>query len=151
VAPSSGRARSFAGMTQHAEIESERQPGHDLRMAVVGGAGWLAGIAAHGIGVGAIWIPAVLVVVAVAVARRGLLRISRVATACALVGAGVVASTLLRSEVVAHGPLRALAEEGAVAELSGTVVSDPVEVDGQWGRQVVVRLRVEDLTARGSS
>lgn len=133
------------------EDASGTTPGHDLRMAVIGAAGWFAGLAAHQVGGGAVGVPLVLVVAAAAMVRRGSARVARVLAACALVAAGVVTSTLLRSEVVTHGPLRALAEDGAVAELTGTVVSDPVEVDGQWGPQVVVRMRVTRLTARGAS
>ena len=86
-----------------------------------------------------------------AAAARRRVRVARLLAACAVVAAGVIASALLRSEAISHGPLRELAEQRAVAELSGTVVSDPVEVDGQWGSQVVVRLRVHELTARGTT
>ena len=121
-------------------------------MAVVGAVGWLGGIAAYGVGGHAFWLPVVLVrrwLVAASRQRRA--RVARLLAACALVAAGVVASAMLRSEVVSHGPLRELAEQRAVAELTGTVVSDPVVVDGQWGSQVVVRLRVHEVTARGAT
>lgn len=138
-------------MTQQTEVDPGRRPAHDLRMAVVGTVGWLGGIAAYGVGAWSVWLPVALVVVAVVLARQGRARGSRLLVGCAVVGAGVVASALLRSEAVAHGVLRAVAEERAVAELRGTVVSDPLVVDGQWGRQVVVRVRVREVTARGTT
>lgn len=125
--------------------------GHDPRMALVGAAGWLGGIAAHGLGAaGAAWSTGALAVAAVVVGRTGPARVARVLAACALVAAGVGAATLLRSEVVAHGPLRDLAEQRAVAHLAGTVVADPRPVAGRWGDRVAVRLRVEEVAARGS-
>ncbi|MDZ5623209.1 ComEC/Rec2 family competence protein [Nocardioides sp. HM23] len=126
-------------------------PPHDLRMASVGAAGWLGGIAAYGVGAHAVWWPVVLGVLAVVVTRLSRRRVARLLAACAVVAAGVVAGALLRTEAVSHGPLRQLAEQRAVAELTGVVVSDPVEVDGQWGSQVVVRLRVHEATARGET
>jgi len=120
-------------------------------MAIVGATGWLGGIAAYGVGAWSIWLPIALGVVGVVLARQGRSRVSRLAVGSAVVAAGVVASALLRSEAVAHGLLRAVADERAVAELTGTVVSDPVVVDGQWGQQVVVRVRVREVTARGTT
>ncbi len=125
--------------------------GHDLRMAVIGVAAWLGGVAAHGAGAWSLGLPITLAVVAGALARRWPVGTVRLVAACAVAGAGVVASTLLRSEAITHGPLRAWADEEAVVDLTGTVVSDPVAVDGPWGRQVLVRLRVHQLTARGAT
>lgn len=120
-------------------------------MPVVGLAGWLAGIAAHHLGLAAVWLPAAFALLAAVAALRGHRGVARLVVACAVVGGGVLASTLLRTEATAHGPLPDYAEEGAVAELTGQVVSDPVTVEGQWGTQVFVRLRVVEATARGST
>lgn len=147
----SGCLPRFAGMKRATDDDPDRAPAHDLRMAAVGAVGWLGGIAAYGVGGHAFWLPVVLVLVAGAASRHRRTRVARLLAACALVAAGVVTSALLRSEVVSHGPLRELAEQRAVAELTGTVVSDPVVVDGQWGSQVVVRLRVHEVTARGAT
>jgi len=138
-------------MDEQTEVDPDRAPAHDLRMALVGAAGWVGGIAAYGVGGLAVWWPVVLVVVAVALVRQRRIRVARLFAACAVVAAGVVAGALLRSEVVSHGVLREFAQQRAVAELTGTVVSDPVVVEGQWGSQVVVRLRVNEVTARGTS
>ena len=147
----SGCLPSFAGMKRATDDDPDRAPAHDLRMPAVGAVGWLGGIAAYGVGGHAFWLPVVLVLVAGAASRRRRARVARLLAACALVAAGVVASALLRSEVVSHGPLRELADQRAVAELNGTVVSDPVVVVGQWGSQVVVRLRVHEVTARAAT
>uniref|UniRef100_UPI001600CF32 ComEC/Rec2 family competence protein n=1 Tax=Nocardioides stalactiti TaxID=2755356 RepID=UPI001600CF32 len=119
---------------------------HDVRMPVVAAAAWFGGLAAHGGGVLALGLPVLLVLGGVVHRRAAGLLVG-----CAVACAGVVAAVLLREAVVAHGVLPALADERAVATLSGTVVSDPVVVEGRWGSQVVVRLRVEEVTARGAT
>ncbi|KAA1426217.1 ComEC/Rec2 family competence protein [Nocardioides antri] len=138
-------------MEQQAAVDPTARPGHDLRMAVIGAAGWLGGIAAYAAGVRSVLLPVALVVGAIVVARRGGVRAARLVAASAVVSAGVVASAVLRSEAVASGVIAELAEERAVAELTGTVVSDPLSVDGRWGQQVVVRVRVHEATARGAT
>ena len=138
-------------MDQQTGVDPHRPPAHDLRMPLVGAAGWLGGIAAYGVGGHAVWWPVALAVAATVVARRRRARVARMLAACAVVAAGVVAVGLLRTEVVSQGVLREFAEQRAVAELTGTVVSDPAVVDGQWGSQVVVRLRVHEVTARGTT
>jgi len=147
----SGAVPTFAGVTDLAEPDPERISGHDFRMALVGAAGWLGGIVAYGVGGWSVWPPIVLIAVALLVARQGHARVARLVAACAVVGAGVVAGALLRSEAVAHGTIRSFAGQGAVVDLAGTVVSDPVVVEGRWGQQVVVRVRVRELTARGAT
>lgn len=137
-------------MDTHAE-DLGRRPGHDLRMAVVGASGWVGGIAAHEAGAGSVLLAALLGAAALVLVRRHATRIARLVLACAVVCAGVVAATVLRGESVEHGVLTGLAEQRAVAELSGTVVSDPVTIDGPWGPQVVVRVRVHSVEARGTS
>ncbi|WP_246372120.1 ComEC/Rec2 family competence protein [Nocardioides pelophilus] len=132
-------------------VDERRLPVHDLRMAAVAAVGWLGGIGAHRVGHGALWGAVALAVAAWLVARRGHVRLGRLVAAGAVVVGGVVGATLLRGEVVAQGVLPGLAQQRAVAEVTGRVVSDPVTVDGPWGQQVVVRLRVHELTARGAS
>jgi competence protein ComEC len=147
----SGAVLTFAGMNQRADVDTRSVPAHDLRMAVVAAAGWLGGIAAHGVGIQSVWLVVAIAAAALVASRHGHPRLARLTAASAVVGAGVVGATLLRGEVVAHGVLPALAEQRAVAELTGSVVSDPVTVDGPWGQQVVVRLRVREVTARGAT
>lgn len=138
-------------MDRLTDVDPERPPAHDLRVALVGAAGWLGGIAAYGVGGHAVWWPVVLAVVAAAATRQRRVRLARMLAACAVVAAGVVASAMLRTEVVSHGALQEFAEQRAVAELTGTVVSDPVVVEGQWGSQVVTRVRLHEVTARGTT
>ena len=138
-------------MEQPKNADPDRPAAHDLRMALVGAAGWLGGVAAYGVGAPSAWWPVALAVLALLAAKWGPVRTARLIVACAVVAAGVVASAMLRTEAVTHGPLRELAEQRAVAEVAGTVVSDPVVVDGQWGSQVVVRVRVREVTARGTT
>lgn len=114
-------------------------------MPVLGAAAWLAGVAAAVLGSGAIWLLGVLALAVVL--ARGARR--RLATAALLLGTAVVASTLLRQVAVAESPLHRWAQDRATADLVATVVSDPRRVEGAWGDLVVVRLRVEVVTARG--
>lgn len=120
-------------------------PRHDFRMPALGAAAWGAGVAASGLGPSAIWLLAGLVLATAAAVAGG----SRLVTAALLLAAAVVTSTLLRHTSVSASPLRHWADDRATAELVATVVSDPRRVEGQWGDQVVVRLRVEGVTARG--
>lgn len=135
-----------------AEPAPPARPRHDLRMPVLGGAAWLGGIAATRAGDLAGPLLGGLVVVAAALAWRG--RSGRASPhdlvlAALLLGAAVLAGSLLRLEAVATSPLAGWADERATADLVGTVVSDPRLVEGQWGDRVVVRLRVREVTARG--
>ena len=120
-------------------------------MPAVAVCAWLAGIAAHQAGARG-WVGlGVLTGLGALLARRASARTRRMAVACAVAALGVVAVTLLRAVAVSDGVLADLAAERAVAGLTGTVVSDPVTVAGHWGDQVVVRLRVETVTARGAT
>ncbi len=133
---------------------------HDWRMPVIGGAAWIAGVAAASVPPGAL--AGGLALLAIAVAGTGAVRSRRGATAGAAgrwrlvaaalaVGAAVAGCVALRQSVVAAGPLPGLAGDRAVAEVEGTVVSDPRPVAGQWADQVVVRVAVRQVTARGAS
>ncbi|MBM7519714.1 ComEC/Rec2 family competence protein [Nocardioides nitrophenolicus] len=66
-----------------------------------------------------------------------------------VVAAAVVTGTSLRHDAVRRSPLHDLAADRATAALVGTVVSDPREIRGRAGPQVVVRLRVREVSARG--
>nr|WP_179665564.1 ComEC/Rec2 family competence protein [Nocardioides panaciterrulae] len=84
--------------------------------------------------------------------RRGLSRRPvRTGAAVLLVAAAVAASALVRQEQVRASPVAALAADGAVVTLEGTVTSDARVVAGRFGDQVLVRLRVRRITGRGTT
>ncbi|KRB77454.1 competence protein ComEC [Nocardioides sp. Root190] len=66
-----------------------------------------------------------------------------------VMAAAVLCGSLLRHDAVRASPLHEWAAQRATADLLATVVSDPRRVEGQWGDHVVVRLRVERVSARG--
>ncbi|KAA1417840.1 MBL fold metallo-hydrolase [Nocardioides humilatus] len=120
-------------------------------MAAVGAAGWLGGLAGARSGAGAL-VAVGLVGVLLAVSIRLLGdRAVRLGAACLVVAAGVASATLLRGEAVDSSVVADLAQRRAVADVTGTVVSDPAVIEGPWGRQVVVRLRVDAVVARGTT
>lgn len=129
---------------------------HDLRMPVVGAGAWAGGLVGwHTAGA---TLAATLAVVAIA--GTGLAWSTRsqpapvrrrLAAATLLAAAAVLASTMLRLHAVASSPLPGLAAERAVVSLVGTVTSDPRTVEGAWGDQVVVRVRVHEVTGRGTT
>ncbi|WP_249666316.1 ComEC/Rec2 family competence protein [Nocardioides faecalis] len=135
---------------------------HDLRLPLLGAAAWLGGVAAVHAGS-----QGVRGGLAVALALAGVVTLAsgwvargrhgpraavlRLLGACLLLAAAVAAGTVLREHAVQSSPLHGWAAERATAELVGTVASDPRRVEGQWGPQVVVRLRVEAVTSRGVS
>jgi competence protein ComEC len=123
-------------------------------MPALGGAAWLGGIAAQRLPGHSGWLLAALLVTALVVgwpphggrprgAHRGM------AVAMLLMAAAVLAGALLRHQAMTTSPLRAWADQRATADLVATVVSDPRRVDGAWGERVVVRIRVEEVAARG--
>jgi competence protein ComEC len=126
-------------------------PAHDVRMPAVAACGWLAGITAHRVGTASVLAVALAGAAGVVAARRGGPRAARMVAACLFVALGVTAVTLLRATSVTHGVLPALASDRAVADLTGTVVSDPATIEGPWGPQVVVRVHVDTVTARGAT
>ncbi|WP_242530276.1 ComEC/Rec2 family competence protein [Nocardioides aromaticivorans] len=136
-----------------AEPDPATRPPHDFRMPVLGCAAWLGGIAAARAGDLAGPVLAGLLAAAGALAWRGrggrASPRQRLVLASVVLGAAVLAGSLLRLEAVATSPLSAWASDRATADLVGTVVSDPRLVEGKWGDRVVVRLRVEEVTARG--
>lgn len=97
------------------EPEPHPRPGHDLRMPVLGCAAWLGGIAATRAGDLAVAVLGALVVVAGALAWSGRgARASprrRLALASVVLGAAVLAGSLLRLAAVATSPLSAWADD----------------------------------------
>ena len=102
-----------------------------------------------------VWVVAVSVLVAGAVAGAGRRRRSVVVAVAALllvaVTAGAVAA--LRADRIEHNPVADLAADGAAVTAVGTVASDPHVVAGGpqsfAGSQVVWRLTVRQVTGRG--
>ncbi|MEZ0578934.1 ComEC/Rec2 family competence protein [Nocardioides sp. MH1] len=136
------------------QTDDEARPvPHDLRLPAVAVAAWLGAIAARSAGA----VVTALLGAAAAVALLGLVlrrvdgKVVRLACACLLVASGVAAVALVRGDAAAHGMLAGLAEQRAFADLTGTVVSDPATLEGPYGRQVVVRVRVASVAARGAT
>lgn len=133
------------GAASTVTVADEEPRRHDLRMPILGATAWLAGVAASGLEHGAHWLLGAIVVAVVLACATG----RRLWVAALLLAAAVVASILLRHASVTASPLHHWAQDRASADLLGTVVSDPRRVEGQWEDQVVVRLRVEVVSARG--
>ncbi len=144
----------------------------DLRLAPAALAGWAA--TAVGVGwpvgralIGAAVLLALGVAVAwaaaygqpVAVSRRNPVHDRRRLTAGSrrgliagcLVGAAGLAVGGLHAGAVAAGPVPDLADRGASVEVTGSVFSDPVPRDGDYGPFVVTRVRLTEVTGRGST
>ncbi|MCW2814075.1 MAG: internalization-related competence protein ComEC/Rec2 [Nocardioides sp.] len=120
----------------------------DLRMPLLAVAAWAGGLAA-------IVLPAVAAVASVlgiGLAALVLAR-SRGGTTTVLAGCvlalGVLASALVRAEAVDRSPVAELADERAVVEVVGVLVSDPRPLESPYGDQVLVRLRVHEVAGRG--
>lgn len=131
--------------------DDEECPRHDLRMPVLGGGAWLGGIAAHHLAdaTATVLLAGLVSAALVLAGRRDRGTAPLLAVAALLMAAASLGASLLRHDAVAASPLHAWAADRATADLVGTVVSDPRRVEGQWGDQVVVRLRVEAVRARG--
>ncbi|MDN5745404.1 MAG: ComEC/Rec2 family competence protein [Nocardioidaceae bacterium] len=134
-------------------------PHHDFRMPALAAVAWLAGVAATQLGPRSLWLAAgaaaalgAHVGCGRATRRRGRRRVSAslwLLCGAVALAAAVIGSTLLRHSAVAHSPMHGGAEQRATADLTATVVSDPRRIKGQWADQVVVRLRVHEVSARG--
>ncbi|MFB9763536.1 ComEC/Rec2 family competence protein [Nocardioides kongjuensis] len=118
-------------------------------MPALGAAAWLGGIAAQQSGratyAGLAGLGLIVWVLAPRFGAGGL----RLLLAVLVVAGAAVTGTVLRHDAVRGSPLHDLAAERATADLVGTVVSDPRQVAGRAGPQVVVRLRVREVTSRG--
>ncbi|MGZ4568777.1 MAG: hypothetical protein ACXVXR_18245, partial [Blastococcus sp.] len=118
----------------------------DLRMPLLGVAAWVGALAA---GLPTPWLAAAGVA---GLAGLGLATAGRrlVVVAAVLVAGAVCCSALVRDDQVHHGPVAALAADGAAVRVEGSVVSDPRRTTGRFGPQVLVRVEVHRLAARGS-
>ena len=126
-------------------------------MPLLGAAAWLGGLAAQllpGAGLRA----ATGSVAGLALAGGLAWARGRVARRTALTAAGVllvaVAAAcvgLVRQAQLARGPVAELAGDGAMVEVRGTVTSDPRQIRGRFGDQVLVRMEAHALTGRGAS
>lgn len=124
-------------------------PRHDLRAPLLGCFVWGAAAATIVVGERALLglvVVAVLLAVALRTRPDGL---RRLALGCLGAAAAATLVVLLREQAVATHPVREWAEQRATADLVATVVSDPRTVEGQWVDQVVLRLRLDEVAARG--
>ena len=124
----------------------------DLRMPALGAAAWAGGLVARWLPVPAAAAVGLALLVALLAARR------RQGPRRWLTGAGVLlvlASVawvgVVRQQQVTHNPVAALAGDGAVATVEGTVTTDPRVTTGPFGQQVLVRLEVRRVTGRGAT
>jgi competence protein ComEC len=126
-------------------------------MPMLGAAAWLGGLAAQLLPEAGLRMAGGIVVAIVAAGAiawmRGRLPRSAALTALGvlLVAAAAGSVGLLRQAQLAHGPVAALARDGATVEVRGTVTSDPREIRGRFGDRVLVRMEVHTLTGRGTS
>ncbi|MGZ4446999.1 MAG: ComEC/Rec2 family competence protein [Nocardioides sp.] len=118
----------------------------DLRMPLLGVAAWVGALAAD---LPAPWLAGGVVV---GLAGLGLATAGRrlVVVAAVLVAGAACCSALVRDDQVHHGPVAALAADGAAVRVEGSVVSDPRRTTGRFGPQVLVRVEVHRVAARGS-
>ena len=129
----------------------------DLRMPLLGVAGWLGGLAvqvlpARGVHAAAGLLLTVAAGAGVAVARGRLDgRAALTAGGVLLVVVATACVGLVRHAQLTHGPVALLARDGAVVDVRATVTSDPRESHGRFGDQVLVRVQVQRLTGRGTS
>lgn len=134
--------------------EAEGAARHDLRMPALGVAAWAGGIAADRLDEQAGWALSALVGALACTWWRGRSRgrhPRRALVLAALVmAAAVLCGSMLRDDAVRASPLHDWAAQRATADVLAAVVSDPRRVEGQWGDRVVVRLRVERVSARGT-
>jgi competence protein ComEC len=118
-------------------------------MPALGAAAWLGGIAAQQSGQSAYAGLVGIGLLVWALAPRLPSGALRLLLAVVVVASAAVTGTVLRHDAVRGSPLHDLAAERATADLIGTVVSDPRQIAGRSGPQVVVRLRVREVTSRG--
>lgn len=122
---------------------------HDFRMPTVGAAAWLAGIAAYHGGTPALLALSATALVLLGVSARVDLTASqrRLVLAASVVALAVAASTVVRHQGVASGPLGEMAQTRTQVVLRATPVADPYVIGGEWGDRAVVRLRVHEVAA----
>ncbi len=136
---------------EEAEAAAGEETLADLRMPLLGVAAWAGSLLAIAGPIVAVsgW----LVAAALTAARlpRRPRRALLTGVGCLLVASATLATALLRIQAAHSGPIAGWAAEGAVVDLSGTVVSDPRTVEGEFGRFVVTRVRADAATGRGRS
>jgi competence protein ComEC len=139
-----------SGAEDGAESGAEGPERPDLRAPLLGAAAWVGALAAHL--AGGWWLAggaAPLVVVLVALWCRARRAAALTVTGLRVAAAAGAGATAVRQLAVTASPVAALAEQRAAVSLEGVVVSDPRPVEGGFGEQVVVRLRVRSVTGRG--
>lgn len=130
-----------------ASEESERST-DDLRMVLLGAAGWAAALLV--LGLGWWWLVAACVAVSLAVRRwRG--RWEPTLAAVMLVALGVGSGAALRQERVTTGPMAGLAEREASVRAALVVTTDPRRLTGGFAEQAIVRGRAVEMAGRGTS
>ena len=135
-----------ADLAEHAE-HAERAEQADLRMPALGASAW-AGALVGTLGAGPALLGAALLG-GVALAVVGRRRVAGTAAALLLVLVGAAGIAVLRQEQVAANPVAALAGDRAAVTVVGTVTSDPRELSGAFGTQLVWRLEVRAVSGRG--
>lgn len=131
---------------------------YDLRLPLLGAAAWSGGLLGHLVGWSlrtgrpgpAVTVLAVAVVLGAVLLLR--LRGARVTAAAALVVlVTVTVGASLRALQTGGSPVAELAGERAVVTVEGQIASDPRRVESAYGRRVMLTLRVDQVTGRGSS
>ncbi len=134
------------------EAEGAARPAADLRMTLLGAAAWAGGL------LGALAPGAALLVVAAGgglalavLRRRGRHAVALTGALLLLVLLAVGASTALRHDQVARGPLADLAAQRAVVQVVATIAGDPRPLQGPYADGVWLRATVREVAGRGSA
>src|SRR6478735_6046521 len=121
-------------------------------MPLLGAAAWAGGLAARHPVAGLLAAAGTGLVLALVVLRRRPGRLGALTVAAALVVAVAVAcSGLVRQAQVRGNPVAALARDGAVVRVVGTVTTDPRPIEGRYGPQVLVGVEVHRVEGRGAA
>ncbi|MFC4783653.1 ComEC/Rec2 family competence protein [Nocardioides sp. MAHUQ-72] len=132
--------------------EPATRPVPDLRMPALGAAAWVGALLAQWVpGLGVVAVGTALLACLAALRRRVLPQHRSTAAGIVLVLVAVAWVGSVRHEQVARSPVAALAREGAVSTVEGTVTADPRVTSGRFGPQVLVRLEVRRVTGRGAT
>ena len=129
--------------------ETDREAGRpDLRMVLLGAAGWAGGLLAF---LAPRWLGGAVLAAGLAALllcwRRG--SPAWVVAGCVLAAAAVGAASLVRLEATRSGPVARLADQHAVVSFTARVASDPLRREGRFGPFVLVRLDVAEVHGRG--
>lgn len=138
-------------------LDGEAAQPTDLRMPLLGAAAWVGALGVSvlgGAGLAAVVALAVLTGLVLRVRHRasgGWPAAGATVLAVVVVAVAVAGAAWVRTLAVTESPLAALAQERSFVEVTATVVSDPREVDGGFEPRTLVRLRVSEVTARGTA